>query len=452
MITHQIDKGFDIPIAGVAEPTIEAAPESALAAVTPTEFAGIKPKALVKDGDSVVTGQPLYFDKRDPETMYCSPATGRVRAVELGERRFLNRIVIDVAGEDSWFDGPKIDADRLTALPREDIVAALKATGLWIQIRQRPLGRVADSTKVPSAIYVNAMDTEPLAADPTLCVQGRKDDVALGVRLLGRLTEGKVYLTTRGGAAPSADLAGIEGVETHAFAGPHPAGLVGTHIHKIQPLKSDEVAWTLDVQQVANLGHFVRTGHYPAHRVVAVAGSEAPAAKYFRVREGAHLSSVTGGSVLEGDVRMIGGTVLHGDVLQPDGYLPFYETTITCIPEGGDRRDFIGWILPKTDQVSASRSVWSWLKPKERYVMDARIHGGHRAMVNIGSMEAVMPLDIFPTYLVRAIQANDLEEALKLGLLEVTEEDVALCTFVDPCKTNVGPIVRKGLDMYESDF
>jgi Na+-transporting NADH:ubiquinone oxidoreductase subunit A len=211
------------------------------------------------------------------------------------------------------------------------------------------------------------------------------------------------------------------------------------------------VAWTIGLVDLARLGEWARTGRYPAKFVVALAGSAAPSRRYLRVRQSGELAALTGGKPLAGDVRAINGTVLHGTAAPVDGYLGFYNRTVTVIPEGTGTRDLFGWALPQFGKLSWHRSVFSWLAPKQEYVVDARLHGGHRPIVNIGAWEGVTPLDIHPSYLVRAIQANDIDEAVKLGLLEVTEEDVALCTFVDPCKIDVGQVIRQGLDMYEKE-
>ncbi len=448
MTTHTITKGFDLPLAGRAENALVDAPEPAQVCVETAEFPGIKPKALVKDGDQVRTGQPLFLDKLDRELVWCSPVTGTVARVEFGERRFLLRVVVDNAaatgGREEFVELPRPAKDR------ESLVKAIKGSGLWPLLRQRPIGKLANAQKVPVGIFVNAMDSAPLAADPCFSVQGRKVDLQAGVALLQNLTDGKVYLSLRAGGDHQSEVRDLQGVEVHEFDGPHPSGLVGTHLSRIRPLRAGEVAWTLHVQDLARLGEWARTGRYPAKCVVAVAGSEAPVRKYFRVRQSASVAALTGGP-LAGDVRIVNGTVLHGTATPPDGFLRLGTRTLTVIPEGTGKRDLFGWALPQFGKLSWHRSVFSWLTPKQQYVVDARLHGGHRPIVNIGAWEGVMPLDIHPTYLVRAIQANDIEEAVKLGLLEVTEEDVALCTFVDPCKIDVGLIVRQGLDAYEKE-
>ncbi len=449
MTTHTIRKGYDLPLAGRPELQLVDAPEPARVALETGEFPGIKPKALVKEGDVVKTGQPVFLDKMDRDLVWCSPVSGTVSRMDFGERRFLLRVVIDNAaskgGKEEHAAVPKPSGDR------DAIVKAIKGAGLWQLVRQRPIGKVAQSHRVPVAIFVNGMDSAPLAADPCFATRGQKADLQAGIDLLRKLTAGKVFLSLRAAGDHQSDARALQGVEVHDFAGPHPSGLVGTHIANIRPLKAGEVAWTLTLQDVARLGEWARTGRYPAHTVVALGGSAAASRKYFRVRQCADSAALNGGQPFAGDVRVICGNVLHGSAVGQDRCLGFATKTVTVIPEGTGRRDLFGWALPQFGKLSRHRSVFSWLVPKKEHVVDARLHGGHRPIVNIGTWEGVMPLDIHPSYLVRAIQANDIDEAVKLGLLEVTEEDVALCTFVDPCKIDVGQVIRQGLDMYEKE-
>ncbi len=448
MTTHTIKKGFDLRLAGKAELSLVDAPEPARVCIETAEFPGIKPKVLVKEGDLVQTGQPIFLDKIDRDVVWCAPCTGKVSRLDFGERRFLLRVVIDnvaaSGGSESFATMPKASGDR------DGIVRALKNAGLWPLLRQRPIGKMP-SAKVPVAIFVNGMDSTPLAADPAFSVQGRAADLQAGIELLKKLTPGKVYLTLRAAGDHQSELRALKGVEVHDFAGPHPSGLVGTHISRIQPLKISEAAWSLTLVDLARIGEWARTGRYPARTVVALSGSAAPKPRYYRVRQSGAIASLTGGQPTTGDVRVINGTVLHGTQTTPDGFLGFANKTVTIMPEGTGQRDLFGWLLPQFGKLSLSRSVFSWLAPKKEYVVDARLNGGHRPIVNIGAWESVMPLDIHPAYLVRAIQAGDVEEAVKLGLLEVTEEDVALCTFADPCKIDVGQVIRQGLDLYERE-
>ena len=449
--THRITKGFDIRLAGGAEPTITGASEPLLVALDPAEFPGVKPKLLVAEGDRVCTGQPLFRDKVDPDVNFCSPATGKVTKVVIGERRALLRVEVTPESSDEFASAAKVSASEVGKLDRAELVKRLKLAGLWQLFRQRPVGRLVRTDKVPAAIFVNGMNTEPLACDPALAVRGQGVAFQAGLDLLKRLTDGKVFLSVRDAVVQPAEFVQAKGVETHTFSGPHPAGLVGTHIRFIQPLKTGEVAYALNAQDVTALGQWVTTGNFPTHVVVAVVGSMAPKRGCFRVRRGAAAFTLTGGKPLGDEVRVIAGTVLNGTVIGGSGFLRYHTQTLTCMPDGGDRRDLFGWALPAVGKHSASRAVLSWLAPKKEYDLDARLHGGPRAIVNLGQWEAMTPLDVLPTFLVRAIQAKDLEEAISLGLLEVTEEDVALCTFADPCKIDVGAVIRAGLDMYEKE-
>lgn len=450
MITHKITKGFDLRIAGAAERTLADAPEPAMVAVRPSDFLGIKPKLQVKEGDAVQTGQVLFFDKNRPACRFLSPATGVVAKVNLGARRRLLAVEIAVDKEDAFAEVPHVSVDRIGTTPREDLVQALLGAGLWPLVRERPIGKIADPETKPVAVFVNGMDTEPLAADPAFAVQGHGEDLQAGIDVLRALTEGPVYLTVRAGEAQPKEFQSLHGVEMHEFEGPHPAGLVGTHLNSIRPLHGHESVFYLKAQEAALIGEWARTGRYPARRVVAVAGTEAKDRTYFRVRQGARFDALLGGEMPGEDVRAISGTVLSGTAETAPAFLGFYAQTATLIPEGSDHRDLFGWGMPQPKKLTFHRAVWPM--PRSSAVeVDARLNGGHRPIVNIGAWESVTPLDLLPTFLVRAIQANDLEEALGLGLLEVTEEDVALCTVVDPCKIDVGAIVRQGLNLYEKE-
>lgn len=450
--THRFTKGFDLKLAGSPEPTVVNAPEPLLVGLEPAEFAGVKPKPAVEEGERVRTGQALFRDKVDADVHFASPVTGKVTKMVFGERRLLLRVEVSPEPTDEHAPGATLSVSELGSVARDELVRRVKHAGLWPLIRQRPIGKLVRGDKVPAAVFINGMDTEPLACDPAVAVRGTGEAFQLGVELLRRLAgQAKVYLAVKDQVVQPPEFINSKGVETHSFAGPHPAGLVGTHIRAVQPLKPGEIAYTVKAQDVALLGQWVQTGHYPTHRIVAVAGSAAPQRKYFRTRLCAAAMTLTGGKPMPVEVRVIAGTVLSGSQIGGDGFLGFGTHTLTCIPDGKGKRDLFGWIMPQFGKLSASRAVLSWLRPKQEYEVDARLNGGPRAIVNIGSWDAMTSLDIHPTYLVRAIQANDLDEAVQLGLLEVTEEDVALCTFADPCKIDVGQVIRQGLDMYENE-
>lgn len=451
MKTHTIKRGFDIRLAGAPDAKLDPAVEPQRVGVAPPEFPDVRAKVVVAEGDEVKTGDVLFFDKKDPDVQFLSPATGTVSRVELGARRVPQMVEITPSGEDDFAAIETVDRENLSATERGELITKLKKAGLWPLLRQRPVGKLCKAGVLPASIYINGMDTEPLAADPAVACMGLGAELQAGVDLLRRLTDGKVYLTVHSERAVPYEFGSLEGVEVHGFSGPHPAGLVGTHISRVAPLREGQVVWCLKAQQAAILGAWVLTGNYPTMRTVAVSGTGAPSRQYYRVRQGAPLATLTGGKPVHGDYRVINGTVLSGIATSPDGFLSYGANTVTVLPSGEDKRDLFGWALPQFGKHSASRSVLSWMMPKKEYDLDARLNGGKRAIVNIGAWENVVPLDIYPTYLVRAIQAGDIEEALNLGLLEVTEEDVALCTFADPCKIEVGDIIRRGLDLYEKE-
>ncbi len=446
MITHSINKGLDVRLAGKPEAKLGDAPEPQIVAVLPSDFPGIKPKLLVAEGDAVKTGSPLFYDKLNPDTKFVSPGTGTVKAIIRGERRALLRVEVELAASDSYAEESLIK--DLSSTGREDLIVALRGAGLWPLFLQRPVGKLADPAAMPVAIFVNGMDTEPNAADPAFAANGKGAELQVGFDALKRLTDGKVYLSLRAGQS-AAEFGGLSGVEVHGFSGPHPSGLTGTHIDAIAPLKAGQVAWTLRAQDVAQIGHWIKNGQYPSHRVVAVSGSSATTRQYYKVRQGATISTLCGNA--GSDVRIVNGSALSGAAVAADGYLGHYANTVTILPEGEGKRDLFGWALPQFGKLSASRAVWSWLMPKKEYVVDTRLNGGARPIVNIGSWDSISPIDIQLSYLIRSIQANDIEEALSLGLLELIEEDVALATFVDHCKLDVGQVIRQGLDLYERE-
>lgn len=449
MTTHTITKGCDLRLAGAPERKLVDVPAPAQVILETAEFPGIKPKALVKEGAAVAIGTPIFLDKMDRDVVFCSPVAGTVTSVVYGERRFLQRVVIANAaatGQKEQFADPvKPGADRAS------LRKSLKNSGLWHLFLQRPLGKMPRTEQDPAAIFVNGMDSAPLSADPAFATAGRKADLQRGIEVLQKLTDGKVYLSLRAGGPDQSDLRDLKGVVVHDFAGPHPSGLCGTHISRIQPLKPGQIAYSLRAQDVARIGAWAQTGRYPGTVTVALGGSATATRGYMRVPHGAPVSALNGGKPFQGDVRIIDGNVLHGRAIGGEEPIGFRCGTVTVMPEGEGQRDLFGWALPAFGKLSLSRSVFGWLMPKKEYVLDARLNGGHRPIVNIGAWERVMALDIHPSYLVRAIQANDIEEAVKLGLLEVTEEDVALCTFADPCKIDVGQIIRTGLDMFEKE-
>jgi Na+-transporting NADH:ubiquinone oxidoreductase subunit A len=451
MIRHIIRKGHDIPLAGAARETVETAPPPVSIALRTADITGFKFNVHVNEGEPVKPGQVLCHTRQYPDIRFRSPAGGIVREILRGERRALHEIIIAPdAGDnpDTFRIFAPVDPD--TSEP-ETIRAHLLDSGLWPFIQQRPLAKISHPGSRPAAIFINAMATAPLAAQPHILLHGREDDLAAGIRVLSRLNGGKTYVCVRAGGPPVPGVDMLDGVETHAFSGPHPAGCPGVHIQLIQPLKRGETAWCIPAVDAADIGYLFRTGRLPLERVIALAGSAVADPKYYRVRSGCDLASLLGDRVdTAAPVRFINGDVLAGKRMEPSAHLAGNQTLLTVIPEG-TARDFMGWGMPGFARYSAFRTFASSLLPRRKFTLDTRLHGGVRAIVDIGQWYNVLPFDIHLSYLIRAVQAGDIQEAENLGLLELSEEDVALCAFVDPSKTDVCGVIRKGLDLYEAE-
>jgi Na+-transporting NADH:ubiquinone oxidoreductase subunit A len=441
--SHRIMRGFDLPLQGAPTRVLPPCAEPELVGVTTEDHAGTRWTLLVREHETVTAGQPVLANRGYRDIVLVSPVAGRVRSVIYGERRS------PVCVEIERGDGPT-HAVLVPMSDRDGLATALQKSGLWPLLRQRPLGRMARPDRSPDAIFINGMDTEPLAADPAVLVQTADGDLPAGLEVLRRLSGGPMYLTLRAGVRHPSALASARHVEVHEFSGPHPSGLPGTHIDRIRPLREGELYWTVRAQDVARIGAWAASGRFPVHRTIAVSGPAAFAAGYRRVHEGARIGDVVG-KVARG-VRVIEGTVLGGAVRAPEtAFVGVTTHTLTLLSDGAGRRVPLGWLLPRLDRFSMARASLGWLRPRRAYDADARLHGGVRAMIDFGLFAKVMPLELHLPSLIRAIEAGDLDEAVALGLLDVTEEDVALCTVVDPCKVEFGALIRRGLDLYAAE-
>lgn len=451
MKNHTIRQGLDIPLSGAPNTVVADSPSPATVALRTADIIGLKFKLSVNEGESVRQGQLLCRARQYPDIVFRAPAGGRIRTIRRGNRRAIEEIVIEpdnAAGSEEFrvFS----DAD-LADVPVDELRAVLLDSGLWPLIMQRPFGKIARPDSNPVAVFINAVATAPLAAQPDVLLMGRETDLAFGVRALSRFSSGKTYVSVHGNRPPVPGVSALKDVDSHTFYGPHPSGCTGVHIRVIQPLKRGETAWSVRAVDAADIGLFLRTGRFPAERIIALAGSEVEAPRYYRTRSGASLRSIIEGRIVKDrPVRMINGDVLTGTRTDIDAHLGLHQSMITVIPEG-TARDFMGWGMPGFKRYSAFRTFASALMPKRPVVLDTRLHGGVRPIVNIGQWEKVFPFDIYLSHLIRAIQAGDIQEAESLGLLELAEEDVALCAFVDPSKMEVTDIIRRGLDLYEAD-
>ena len=432
-------KGLDIRLQGEAAKTIVDAPKASEYAVSPLDFEGVTPKMLVKVGDTVEAGSPLFFDKKRPEIIFTSPVSGTVAAVNRGEKRKILSVVVTADKEIAYKQFPSLD---LTKASREQIIELLLESGLWTMFVQRPYGVVASPSDKPKAIFVSAFDSAPLATDYDFALAAEQQSLQAGFDVLGRLTDGKVHLSYNAcGQVPQ-----IKGVELHAFKGKHPAGNVGVQINHISPINKGEKVWTLNIQDVAILGRLFLTGKVDMTRVIAVAGSCVAEPKYYRVVAGASVESILGGKFSNEHARVISGNVLTGRNVGKEGFLGVNANMITAIPEG-DTYEMLGWAMPRFNKFSVSRAYLSWLMPWRKYNLNTNMNGGERAFVMSDTYGKYLPMDIYPVHLIKACLANDLDKMENLGIYEVIEEDLALCEFVCPSKIEIQQVLRNGINL-----
>ena len=441
----KIKKGLDIPLRGRPDKRIEAANEVSKVAVLGEDYVGLKPTMLVRTGDRVKRGTPLFEDKKNPGVIVVAPAAGNISAINRGSKRALLSVVIDVDGDEAEVIEAAKAAD-LNSISDETVREALQKGGLWTAFRTRPYGKIPAVDSVPSSIFINAMDTNPLAVEPSVIIEERAADFALGVGVLNKLG-----VPLHVCQSDSAKLPSIEGsnVNIATFAGKHPAGLSSTHVHYIDPVFAGKTVWTVGYQDVIAIGSFFSTGSINATRYIALGGPLVTSPRVFETKAGANISEITEGRIEEGKKRVISGSVLNGHIA--DGVLDFvgrYDNQISVIEED-DNRNFMGWIAPGLNKFSASSVFLSNLIKPKTYNITSSQNGSPRAIVPIGVFERVMPLDILPTPLVRSLLVKDTDSAQELGCLELVEEDVALLSFVDPGKHDFGPVLRSTLTQIE---
>ncbi|OIQ44456.1 MAG: NADH:ubiquinone reductase (Na(+)-transporting) subunit A [Gammaproteobacteria bacterium MedPE] len=446
MIT--IKKGLDLPIAGLPQQVIHDGSSIKQVATLGEEFFGMRPTMKVRVGDTVKKGQVIFEDKKNPGVLYTASASGVVSQVNRGEKRTFLSLVIDVQGDEQE-TFTSFPATELAQLDRAAVVDNLVKSGLWTGLRTRPFSKVPAIDSEPSAIFVSAMDTNPLAGDPSVIINEQSQDFINGLTVLSRLTSGKVFVGKKAGVdIPNTN---VSSVEQHEFAGVHPAGLVGTHIHHLHPVDANRTVWTLGYQDVIAYGKLFTTGELYTNRVVALAGPGVKNPRLVRTVLGASTSDLTAGELNDGDQRVISGSVLQGATAAGEvAFIGRYANQVSVLEEGREK-EFMGWMKAGKNVVSVTRSYISHLSPKRLLNLTTTTNGSDRAMVPIGSYERVMPLDILPTMLLRDLCAGDNDGAQSLGCLELDEEDLALCTFVCPGKYDFGQILRDRLTTIEKE-
>ncbi|MDO5572136.1 MAG: Na(+)-translocating NADH-quinone reductase subunit A [Bacteroidales bacterium] len=443
----KLKKGLDINLKGKPQEKMLTAAKSDYFVMVPDDFYGVVPKVVVKAGDKVLAGTPLMFDKNRPEIKFVSPVSGEVTAVERGERRKVLGITVKKDETNSFVEFGKKEVSKISA---EDIKTLMLESGVWPFIKQRPYDVIADPRIAPRDIFVSAFDSAPLAPEFEFVAKNEQAAIQAGLDALKKLTKGKVYVGVRPGSAVK-----MQGVEVVTIEGPHPAGNAGVQAHNIKPVNKGETIWTLSAFDLVIIGRLFTKGVADFSRIVAVTGSEISTPAYVNACFGTCLKDLLSNNVVKADYaqRFISGNVLSGINTGLDGYLNFYHSQITVIPDGSDNDEFVGWALPGLAKYSTTRTYLTWLfGGKKEYTIDARLRGGKRALIVSGQFEKFFPMDIYPEFLYKATLAFDIDKMENLGIYEVAPEDFAVCEFVDVSKTEIQKVIRLGLDRLQKEM
>ena len=443
-----IKKGLDLPIGGVPDQVVENAFSPGTVAVIGPDYVGMRPSMAVKVGDRVKVGQPLFEDKKNPGIGFTSPASGTVTAINRGERRAFQSLVIAVKGQDavrfSSYTGRHVET-----LQTDDVRKLLLESGAWTSFRTRPFSRTPAPDAIPHAIFVTAIDTNPLAPRVETVLSNNSTIFEQGLRVLKKLTPGKLYLCI----APGSQIAGtnLSDIHTEEFSGPHPAGLAGTHIHFLDPVSADNTVWYIGYQDVAAIGHLFKTGAIFTERIISLAGPQVKRPRLLKTRVGACVSDLIKGELKDGKNRMISGSVLHGRTAEgPYDYLGYFHNQVTVLLAGAERK-LLGWAFRGYDKFSFTATLLSRFIRHGEFAFTTSTYGSRRPLVSVESFEKVMPLDIQPFFLLRALLTKDTEQAQALGCLELDEEDLALLSFVSPSKHDFGSVLRETLMQIEKE-
>ncbi|KGK31720.1 Na(+)-translocating NADH-quinone reductase subunit A [Cellulophaga sp. E6(2014)] len=443
----RIKKGLNINLVGKAETVTVKAPDSNVYVINLQDFHGIAPKMLVKEGAEVKAGEALFYNKNHESMLFVSPVSGQLAEIKRGERRKILSLKI-TAGKTQ--ESIEHQVPNLGSASAADIKALLLKSGSWPFIKQRPYDVIADPETTPKAIFVSGYVTAPLAAELNYTLKGKEKELQAAISAVSKLTPGKVHVSYGDSSSP---LAGLKDAEMHQVSGPHPAGLVGTQINKLDPINKGELVWVITPQDLVIIGGLLLTGKFNAERIVALGGSSVKKPQYYTTKIGSEIATFLYASGVNGEkFRVINGDVLTGSKSSQDGYLGFYNNTVTAIPEGDDY-EFFGWNKPIFNKISTTRALtFSWLSPKKKYDLTTNTNGEHRAFVVTGQYEEVFPLDIFPMQLLKACMVKDLDEMEQLGLYEVAPEDFSLTEFICISKQPHQQIIREGLDLLQKEI
>jgi Na+-transporting NADH:ubiquinone oxidoreductase subunit A len=443
----KVKKGLEIKLQGVADRIVSEI-HSTKYALKPTDFIGVFPKLVVKEGDKVKAGSPVFFDKYRGNIQFSSPVSGTVVEIKRGAKRVLLEIRIEEDGANDYVDFGIADPNSLN---REAVIEKLLQSGLWNCIRQRPYSIIANPDQNPKAIFVSGFDTGPLGVDYDFILHGKGLEFQAGIDAIAKLTNGKVHLNLHAIETKTKVLLNAKNVQINLFAGKHPASLIGTQIAALSPLNKGEIVWTINVQDVVAIGSLFLKGKYFVDKLIALTGSEVIKTHYFKAKAGVSIENFIANNVKEGALRFISGSPLTGSKIESNGYLSFYDQQFSVIPEGYQSQ-FIGWIMPNINKFSFYHSLFSWLMPNKSYRLDTNMNGGKRAFVMTGQFEKIFPFDIYPMQLIKAILSRNIELMENLGAYEIDAEDFALIEFISTSKIEIQSIVAEGLEYLRKEM
>jgi len=446
----RLKKGLDIKLIGEADQVKVDLETPTMVAIKPSDFHGLVPKVIIKEGEKVKRGEVVFYDKYNKDVKFVSPVTGVLSEVVRGEKRRILEVRIKVSEVDEVVQVDPVDPSSIS---REEVMKTMLANGLWPYLKQRPLDKIANPAVTPKAIFISSFDSSPLAPDYDFIIRGQDQYFQHGLNALAKLTDGKVNLTLNAKGAPDEAFVNAKNVQINRISGKHPAGNVGTQIHHFDPIDKGEFVFTVNPQDVVTIGKFFAEGKFDSSKYVALTGSEANNRKYYKTIMGAQLTPLVEGNLVQDNVRVISGNALTGEAVGSDGFLGFYDAQVTVLPEGDDYKFFLtkGWLGPGFDKFSSHRLFPTWLTPNKKYRLDTNLNGEERGFVVTGEMEKVLPFDILPMQLIKAIIVNDIDAMEELGIYEVAPEDFALCEYVCTSKIEIQEKIREGLDVIEEE-
>jgi len=438
MSNIKIKKGLDLPLKGAPEKNIIELQNVSLYAIKPDDFKNLTPKTHVKEGEKVIAGDAIFFDKYNEKIAFTSPVSGILKEIKRGERRKILEFVIESDSKIEYKEFKKGNN-----FSKEDIINQLLESGLWTKIIKRPFGTIPNPEKLPKAIHISTFDTNPLASDYNFTLKNDISEFQEGVNILSKLTDGKVHVNLNSKINDNI-FSSITNAQLNYFEGPHPAGNVGTQIHFTTPINKGEIVWTVNPQDVVFIGRLFKFGKLDLSKIISVAGEGFKTPQYYKIISGCQISKIIVNNLNFDEVRIISGSVLRGSKIEKDSCIGVFDNSISVIKEG-NYYEMFGWITPGFGKFSVSRTFFSWLNPKKQRTVDTNYHGGERAFVVTGEMEKVMPMDILPMHLVKACMIDDIDSMENLGIYEILEEDLALCEFVCTSKIEIQEIVEKSI-------